>query len=666
MGRTRVAWRRLLVAGVAGALASGAGAQAPGCQPASPTWCDAVGAACTSQVPGSGLTDCDVRVARQWSFNEAAYCLDCRYTFYVLVECGREMHLPLSDMEGGRVTVTEVLNGRPATLRCLNDAAKGSAPEIIRCVGPGGRRGYGPAFDESSAGGTISWGFPDCVDATQLTCADVPAGGGPVDRASPGEMQVMDCSVSAPGGLCGLYRVDIESGGFEWDLFANCDGSTTPGFEIFFDCNDALAAFRPLPELAIANATAQGACPSLAVTFDLQNLGCADFSGSVPIRVSTDCVPPETVDVIVTDPVPAGGSVTVSVPLDVSCNGIVVIEVDPPDLANPTGQILECTEDPTAASCRQASGVDSLAVAIACCLASITPRAGDGAACEGGSVLLDGSASTIAGCALPLYRWLDAGGAILRDWDPVPATSVQAGPCPAGASYLLDVACDGEACAYRTVMRVDCIEPVAVAGADVAECPGTPVRLDASGSVVSHCASPEIRWLKDGVEIRTWDPDPALDLGALDCAQEGTWQAEIRCAGQPCAAADSLTIACTGGAAPAEVDPALTVTRSSAQLSFDWPAVPGADRYRLVRGTLSSLRIGRAYDHAADDAIGRGACDTGTAVRFVDADDGLDGQGWYYLVLATRVCGGDGPSGFGRDSRGPFARPGRLGTPGCP
>jgi hypothetical protein len=475
----------------------------------------------------------------------------------------------------------------------------------------------------------------------------------------------MDCSVSTPAGLCGLYRVDIESGGFEWDLFANCEGSMGPGFDVFFDCAEALAAFRPLPELAVANATAQGACPNLQVVFDVQNLGCADFFGPLAVRISTDCVPPEVVDLIVTDAIPASGSVTVSVPLDASCSGNVTVEVDPEDAANPTGQWLECTEDPTAASCGQASGIHSLAVAITCCSATIVARAFDAAGCVGEAITLDGSPSTVAGCARPLYRWLDAAGTILRDWDPAPGMSVQAGPCPSGTTYVLEVACDGEPCTYRAAVRVDCIEPVAEAGADMATCPGMPLRLDASASWISNCASVEYRWLKDGAEMRPWAVDPALDLGSMDCSRAGTWQAEIRCAGHDCISGDTLAISCASGAAPDEVGPSMIVARAATQMTFTWPAAAQADRYRLLRGSLAALWIARAYDHAADDLVGGGACDAGLSLGLVDPDDGLDGQDWYYLVLASNDCGGDGPAGFGWSPAGRFARPGRVSVPGC-
>ena len=620
------------------------------------TWCDAVGTTCTELAGSPGTSACDERVTDQWSFNEAAYCAGCRYTFYVLVECGREMHLPLLDMEGARITVTEVLSGRPATLRCLNDAAKGNPPEVLRCVGPGGRTGYGPPYDETAApGGSLSWGFPDCVSAPDLTCDDIPPGGGTVDRVSPGELQTMDCSVSAPNGLCGLYRVDVESGGFEWNLFANCDGSAAPQFQIFFDCAEALAAFDPRPELAIAEATATGNCPAIDVRFLVQNLGCVDYAGTVPVRIVSDCVPPVVVDVDVAGPIPANGAVEVTVPFDATCDGNVTITVDPGNV------IAECTESAGVASCNQASGVRAVPIAIDCCAAVLDPRAAGDAGCPGELVTLDASASAAAPCANPLFRWLDASGGLVADWSPVPTVSVPA--CP-DADYTLELACDGEPCVRTATASARCVRVLPDAGADVGTCPGTRVRLDAGASAITNCANAEHRWLLAGSEVRAWDPDPVLDLGPLDCAEAGTYTVEVRCAGEACVGADSVNVACTGGTAPAEVID-LRVSRRGAQLTLGWAPVPAVDGHRVLRGSIGSLWVARAYDHAADASTGAGACSEPGAT-FTDPDDATDGGRWYYLVVAWTSCGGDGPTGLGRIGASRPARPARIPTASCP
>jgi hypothetical protein len=51
--------------------------------------------------------------------------------------------------------------------------------------------------------------------------------------------------------IAGVYRVEILSGGFRWDLFSNCDGTDVPHFVIHDSCAAALAAWNPLPELAL-------------------------------------------------------------------------------------------------------------------------------------------------------------------------------------------------------------------------------------------------------------------------------------------------------------------------------------------------------------------------------------------------------------------------------
>ena len=63
-------------------------------------------------------------------------------------------------------------------------------------------------------------------------------------RLRPGENQTMDCSIVNDSGLCGIYRLDIGSGGNVWSLFANCDGTNTPQFQIYQDCTEAWAAFN--------------------------------------------------------------------------------------------------------------------------------------------------------------------------------------------------------------------------------------------------------------------------------------------------------------------------------------------------------------------------------------------------------------------------------------
>ena len=62
-----------------------------------------------------------------WSFyenrTEQCFCEGCQYTFYVLVECGTEMHLPFYDAEGMRVRVFDAVTGDALPVRGLNECA---------------------------------------------------------------------------------------------------------------------------------------------------------------------------------------------------------------------------------------------------------------------------------------------------------------------------------------------------------------------------------------------------------------------------------------------------------------------------------------------------------------------------------------------------------------
>lgn len=521
---------------------------------------------CVINAGRQGTTPCSERETDQWSFNEGDYCQGCSYTFYVLVECGREMHLPLDDMEGADVQVTDVLTGLPVSLRCVNetaraDAGEGSHPARIQaecCADPGLETWWGPPLDETDGAGPghVSWGFPSCAsladldtDGDGVECAELPGCGGQIDAISPGEEQVVDCFIQDDAGLCGLFRVDVISGGFVWDLFANCDGTNAPQFRIFLDCTEAWAAWNPLPELAVANLTTVGACPDVEVSFEIANLGCTDQAGDVPVRIVTDCG--DSLDHVVAGPIPANGSVADTVTITASCSP-VRIEV----LADPDDVIAECTESPTVAACRAEAGIDSLATFTCGCTANLSADAGpDVAACEGEPIALDASLSVAAPCATPEYRWLDAAGAEVRPWSADPTLPAVVGACPGGTEYRVELRCQGEACVDVDTVRVDCLLPTADAGADVTACAGDLVLLDASASAVAGCAQPEYRWLDDaGLEVRGWTADPTLGLADLDCADAGTYRAEVRCTtGGTCSATDDVVVGCV--AVVAEIVP---------------------------------------------------------------------------------------------------------------
>jgi hypothetical protein len=379
---------------------------------------------CVQNAGSLGYTACDARALTQWNFNESQFCLNCPYTFYVLVECGREMHLPMWDMEGADIRISNVLTGAPVPLRCRNqtslaDAGLGPYPTVISgeccAANPGVEAWWGPAMDQTdSAGpGHVEWGFPDCPNIDRydrngdggISCNELPGCGGPLPEITPGESQITDCHIVDESGLCGIYRLDVGSGGFVWSLFANCDGTNTPQFPIFLDCTEAWQAFNPLPELAVANPLATPGCPDVALTFDVQNIGCADYTGDVPIRVRSNCVPQDVRDYVVPGPVPAGESVTFSIDFTTTCAPVdLEIVVDPDDV------VLECTESPTAAACRAAPGIDSVIVSTCTCAPSVTSPVADATICVGDAAVLDATGIGFANCLVPVdYDWFVGG-----------------------------------------------------------------------------------------------------------------------------------------------------------------------------------------------------------------------------------------------------------------
>jgi hypothetical protein len=568
-------------------------------------------AECVTHAGTQGREACSEQLSTQWDFYEGAFCQGCTYTFYALVECGREMHVPLSDMEGADIEIVNMVTGLPVPLRCVNQTARAdagmggysafnigdAAGNPQDCCGLGRADAWwGPPFDQTdNAGpGHVAWGFPTCssflaYDAngdTVVDCTELPPTcGGQLDLVSPGEVQTMDCFISQDTGLCGLYRVRITSGGFGWSLFANCNGANTPQFQLFHDCTAAWTAYNPLPELAVANLVTSNGCPALDVSFDLVNIGCADHPGPTLVRISDNCTPSDVLDHVVTDPIPVGGSVPVTVAFTASCSPVRV-EVR----ADPDASIPECTESITVAACRAEEGVNALAAFTCGCTAQLAAEAGaDQAACTTTLVTLDGSASTIAPCATrALYRWLDGTGAEVRGWGPDPTFDVRPNNCPGGQDYTLEVQCEGEPCTQGDVVRVSCLVPVAAAGPDVRACVGTPVVLDGSGSSVTNCAQPQFRWFHGATEVRGWSPDPNLDLGALTCTAAGTYRIEARCAtGGACQASDTMRVDCVEvvanagpdlsvcEATPFSITGAGSTSRGCTQVLYQWFDVLG-------------------------------------------------------------------------------------------
>lgn len=577
--------------------------------------------ACRNNAGVGGMTPCSNRVSTRWDFNESAYCQGCTYTFYALVECGREMHLPLDDMEGADVSITNVVTGAPVSLRCANQTARaqaglGSYPYIAPltqdcCAVPvGAERWYGPPFDETDTAGAgrVAWGMPTCTslfDAydtnadNAIACSELGTCGGELSALSPGEYQVMDCSIADDSGLCGLYRVDVTSGGFAWSLFANCDGTNTPQFPLFFDCADAWAAYSPLPELAVANLSTAGACPGLSVSFDLVNLGCKDHPGPTTLRIVSDCTPADSQDYVIPDIIPANGRVSVTgLAFNASCSPVrVEVQVDSGNI------VAECTESPTAAACRAVPGVDALATFACGCAAAVNADAGgDIAACLGARVILSGAGSSIAGCAQLLYRWTDPSGAIALDWSVDPNADLGDLTWAEAGTWHLDVACSvGGNCSGSADVNVQVVDVAADAGPDLSACEGVPVPITGAGVVVMNCSTVIHEWLDD-TETPLTGPltDPSVVVsGITGCPATVTLLLRSTCgdAGMSgCSSIDVMTISCA--APPGALAPSVL------------PGCPGMATQFDCRAALTSTIVAWAWDlDSTWDSDGNGVSD---------------------------------------------------------
>ena len=440
--------------------------------------------------PGGYLTARPTTAAStMWDFDEGSYCSRCDYSFYILVECGREMHIPLNDMEGASLRVTEVLTGTPIPIRCRNEAAM-NPPQVYRSCTVGGEPVdfIKPEFDAEED--LLVWGLDDgCTSIRDfnlngdpdVTCDELAAaagGSGPtrVLPMSPGETQLMDCSIRSDAGLCGIYRVQVESGGFYWKLLANCDGSTNPGFVIFDRCRDACTAFQPLPELVIDSPTAT-ACPDTTICFRYSNIGCAD-AGATEVELTTDRgdrVP------YVLAPIAANTSRTECVDFAAGAAGPVAATLT----LDPNLVIPECSETPSSA-CDLAAGTQSATLMLCNCAVSAFARVDAPASvCENTAARLDASASVIDPCppGSEEYKFVstDTVPAVDTGWQP---SAVHVSPLlPTGLyDYDVSVRCATDAACVSTTfaeIRSRVAPTVAITAVPPPPaCIGRPVTLD--------------------------------------------------------------------------------------------------------------------------------------------------------------------------------------------
>ena len=162
-----------------------------------------------------------------------------KFEMYVVADCGKEMHIPLSDVESMCVRVLDS-NRNPIQIHATN----------------------GIGFDEM--GEQVCWNAVYCDGQG----SNMPGG--------PGDAVVMDVSFQGNPTLCGVYIIEFKSwAGCIWDLFANCDGSGTEQFDIYDDLCEAMEATNLLPELVVENLEiSKGMGCTVDYCVDVQNIGC--------------------------------------------------------------------------------------------------------------------------------------------------------------------------------------------------------------------------------------------------------------------------------------------------------------------------------------------------------------------------------------------------------
>jgi len=464
-----------------------------------PPWCDTVNPAfppgivcdahagelngCGGQRGGPPETDCsgcNDTDALAWHFYEDnagddCFCKGCMYTFYILVECGTEMHIPLFDIEGARITIYDSLSGDPLGIRAENECFKDSlltnppfpisewycdgcgtalsaiwprhrflASEGVDCINH-------PQFPLPTIP-CLPWEQETLPAAPEISWPQIPSPNPPpcfrVDRCPDGtgsnqahEMQVTDVILRDDDGLCGVLRVEIVSGGCNWDLFANCDGGIDPLFRIFHNCGDALAAWNPVPEYILDGVVQGGDCPDNAgdpsrptVEVTLKNVGCCDESGDpdsiqcpspvglfIPVEIvfvdpadpGTNVCPgpgPNLGHLISFDPalVKQKSSATQTVDLVYPCDfdtlpARAIVTVDPTDM------VVECSEVPDASKCEAIDPGEVTMDVCACDFFLAADLQGPDRVCvESGEVSLDLDASASfsnPACPNPEFRF---------------------------------------------------------------------------------------------------------------------------------------------------------------------------------------------------------------------------------------------------------------------
>lgn len=492
-----------------------------GCDIATP-WCSVVRAFDPGCMAGghADATPCGTTVAKRWHFNEGQFCRSCPYTFYVTVECGTEMHLPFKDMEGNQIQITDVFTGVELELNAMNECARTPFEYCDYCNSNGSTPKPDPAGTVCPAGSgvpriacepyvqrstLIQWGSP-FQDLDGDTLRDDlpygPANGDGCNGYGSGsslayEEQNVDVVLGGDPALCGVFRIDIVSGGYHWYLSANCNGIVPDdpaeidrNFTVYQNCADALAAFDPVPELAITKLEFTGICPDIFLTVEVTNLGCADAPSS-PVHLDFSRANQADLDVDL-GVVAAGTSVETTIP--VSLNSTPQALIASADLSN---IISECTEQAAGSfsGCEPTSGSDVITTTLCACTNTVTAQAASQRVltCGSNPAVLDLGPSSALPCATGRleYRFLDPSGAIVQDWGPTSTLSFVPATCPSLQTYQSQVRCSSEIapdCVDTVLVDVECRLGTNVQAAASASpiCQGDEVTISAGGGYVSY------------------------------------------------------------------------------------------------------------------------------------------------------------------------------------
>jgi hypothetical protein len=382
----------------------------------------------------AGTTDMDI-TSTQWNWNDAAYCYTdpasfnypdgCNFSMYAIANCGTALHLPLFDVESGHLRVFDVFRGRYVLLTALS----------------------GGGFFQQ--GTEIQW--QDCTGTDPRW-----------------DNTVTDVYFERPTGLCGVFRIEfVNHAGFEWQLFANCDGSATPLFNISDNLCTALDQYDPLPDVSIAVVSETYTCPDATFVFDVTNNGCVGVTNFVvelrdsATPITTDVVPfigpGQTVrrTMMATVPVPAFS---------------LALWVDPNNLE------VECVERGQA--CGITPGGEN-APLLGCSLSCSVRASGvatPDAICETDTVTtvtIDASTSAVSGCSSALEYAL---------FDGVTTTMYQMSPIFTGlrptlttdyrifARCIDDPTCEGSSRVPVTIDRPPDLDPASVIARDAFPC----------------------------------------------------------------------------------------------------------------------------------------------------------------------------------------------------